>query len=176
MRLDVVDRICRIDPPAASALRMAAACPVALGAVNPAFDAPSLFTAEPRITARSDRRPPEHSQRLENDHSDPRTKNRPASVRIERTRVSVRRIHAALLMKIAGLLRNSDGNAARQGPSSHSPFKRLLTRHVHRHQRRRTCRLHGDCWSPQVQFEGDTRRQIVVLAADHEFDSRREPP
>ena len=86
-------------------------------------------------------------------------------LRVERPAVAVGREDHPLLVEVAGFLRQAHGGAAGQGHVALAVEERL-TRHVHGHERGRTCRLHVDARARQIELIREARCDEVALARD----------
>jgi hypothetical protein len=85
---------------------------------------------------------------------------------VEGTAMAVVREDAARLVQVSALARHQQAHAAGQ---SHVALavEQALHRQVHRHERRRARRLHGEARTAQAELEGDPRGQEVGAAAQH---------
>ena len=94
---------------------MTAACPFTLGAVKPTFTDPSLFAAEPLMTARIESALVRASfESFQNNDSDSTTAHAPGGVCIERTCMPVWRCDSTFAIYVATLLSHVDGHATRE--------------------------------------------------------------
>ena len=86
--------------------------------------------------------------------------------------MAVGRRNHSRLVGVAGNLRDSDGDAARERPVALAAQQALAGK-VHGHERRRAGRLHRHALAAEVQLVGDAGGEEVLLVADQDLHEPR---
>ena len=105
---------------------------------------------------------------LEHDNAGAGAGPRTTGIDIERPTRAVRRKDHSLLILIAGALRKVDRHATRHRHVALTA-KQRLTRNLHRDKRSRAGGLNHDTRPVQIELVRDTRREKILVVADHEL-------